>query len=126
LPLDLFEVFKAHFPCNKHDAAKHCNAKIHGSINCLAIGHQNGGQLRGSQAHGAYIASTSLNDDLRAGSNEHRSLRQFFPQAVVEDGVGDDDPNSGAHVLGKDDDRNGRGYLFQGDEGLDGDVCLNV
>ena len=126
MPLDLFEVLKAHFPCNKHDAAEHGNAEIHGPINRLAICHQDGGQLRGSQAHGADVASTSLDDDLGAGADERRSLRQFFAQAVVEDGVGDDDPNGGAQVLGEDDDRDGRGDLFQGDEGLDGDVCLIV
>jgi len=126
LPLDLFEVLKAHFPCNKHDAAEHGNAEIHGPINRLAIGHQDGGQLRGSQARGADVAGTSFDDDLGAGADERRSLRQFFAQAVVEDGVGDDDPNGGAHVLGEDDDRDGRGDLFQGDEALDGDVCLNV
>ena len=82
--------------------------------------------MRGTQARGADIASTSLDNDLGAAADERRSLRQFFAQAVVEDGVGDDDPNGGAHVLGEDDDRDGRGDLFQGDEGLDGDVCLNV
>ena len=126
MPLDIFEVLKAHFPCNEHNAAKHGNAEIHGPINRLTIRHQDGGQLRGSQARGTDVASTSLDDDLGAGADERRSLRQFFAQAVVEDGVGDDDPNGGAQVLGEDDDRDGRGDLFQGDEGLDGDVCLNV
>ena len=120
--LDLFKVFKAHFPCNKHDAAVHGNAEIHGPINRLAIGHQDGSQLRGTQARGADIAGTSLDDDLGAGADERRSLRQFFAQAVVEDGVGDNDPNGGAYVLGEDNDRDGRGNLFQGNEALDGDV----
>ena len=122
MPLDLFEVRKAHFPCNKHDAAENGNAEIHGPINRLAIGHQDGGQFRGSQARGADVAGPSLDDDLGAGPDERRSLRQFFAQAVVEDGVGDDDPNGGAQVLGEYDDRDGRGDLFQGDEVLDGDV----
>lgn len=126
LPLDLFEVLEAHFPCNKHDAAEHGNAEIHGPINRLAIGHQDGGQLRGIQARGADVAGTSLDDDLGAGADERRSLRQFFAQAVVEDGVGDDDPNGGTHILGEDDDRDGCGELLQGDEALDSDVCLNV
>ena len=122
MPLDLFEVLKAHFPCNKHDAAEHSNAEIHGSINRLAISHQDGGQFRGSQPRGADVAGTSLDDDLGAGTDKRRSLRQFFAQAVVKDGIGDDDPNGGADVLGEYDDRDGRGDLFQGDEALDGDV----
>ena len=126
LPLDLFEVRKAHFPRNKHDAAEYGNAEIHGPINRLAIGNQDGGQFRGTQARGADVAGASLDDDLGAGADEGRSLRQFFAQAIVEDGVGDDDPNGGAHVLGEYDDRDGRGDLFQGDEALDSDVCLNV
>ena len=124
--LDFFKVLKAHFPCNKHDAAEHGNAEIHGPINRLAIGHQDGGQFRGGQARGADVAGTSFDDNLRAGADERRSLRQFFAQGIVEDGVSDDDPNGGANVLGEYDDRDSRGDLFQGNEALDGDVCLNV
>ena len=124
--LDLFEIRKAHFPCNKHDAAEHGNAKIHCPIDRLAIGHQDGGQLRRSQARGTDVAGTSCDDDLGTGADDCGSLRQLFAQGVVEDGIGDDDPNGGAYVLGKDDDRDGCGDLFQRDEALDGDVCLNV
>ena len=126
MPLDLFEVLKAHFPTNKHDAAEHSNAEIHSPINRLPISHQDGGQLRGSEARGADVKSTSLDDGLGAGTDERRSLRQFFAQAVVEDGVCDADPNGGAYVLRKDDDRDGCGDLVHGYKGLDGDVCLIV
>ena len=126
LPLNLLEVLKAHFPADKHDAAEHSNAEIHSPINRLAISHQDGGQLRGSQARGAEIKCTSLDDGLGAGADERRSLRQCFAQAVVEDGVCDADPNGGAYVLGEDDDRDGCWNLVHGYEGLDGDVCLIV
>ena len=122
MPLDIFKVREAHLPCNNHNTTEHGNAEVHRLINCLAIGHQDGGQFRGIQARPTYVTSTSLDNDLGAGADERCSLRELFPQGVVEDGVGDDDPNGRAYVLGEYDDSDGCGDLFQGNKALDGDV----
>lgn len=95
-------------------------------VNPNSVGFKNGSQLCRRQAYvvygtGARIENVGwVNVDLRGTTG------QLLAKAVIEYGIGYNDPGSSTEVLSEYNNGHGGRNLFQGDEILDGNVWLKM